>query len=186
MPRRHDRPADAQWHHALVTERGDELRRRRIGEILLLAFGGSIEHGPVLRDDPIEDVRCGKHGENVRKGSSGHENQPAARLTQTPQGIDRRRVDVPRERQRAVIVASEREIAHGNERIYRRAGLRYDHRPRLVKKVFTLCPNDRAPSLTCSHALFASGSAALPASFIRSPVVLAPSTTVLPTPLAVS
>src|SRR6266404_8330946 len=55
-----------------------------------------------------------------------------------------------------------------------------------VKRFFTLCPNAVAPSLTWSHALVASGSAALPASFIRSPATLAPSTTVLPTPLAVS
>src|SRR5262249_1253912 len=114
-----------------------------------------------------------------------HENQPTPGLMQAPQGVDRRRIGMARERKRAVVVAGEGEIAHGSESIGERVTLR-SHRPRLVKKFFTLWPKDRAPSLTCSHALFASGSAALPASFIRSPVVFAPSTTVLPTPLAVS
>src|SRR2546427_7263454 len=56
----------------------------------------------------------------------------------------------------------------------------------LVKKLFTPCPNETAPSRTCSQAVFAWGSAALPTSLSFSPAVFAPSTTVLPIPFAVS
>src|SRR3989454_285934 len=57
---------------------------------------------------------------------------------------------------------------------------------RRPKKFLTLWPNETAPSLMCSQVVLAFGSAALPASFSLSPVNLAPSTTVLPIPLAVS
>jgi hypothetical protein len=43
-----------------------------------------------------------------------------------------------------------------------------------------------APSRALPQALFAGGSAAFPASFSFSPLYFAPSTAVLPTPLAVS
>jgi hypothetical protein len=55
-----------------------------------------------------------------------------------------------------------------------------------LKKVLTLVPKEVAPSLVFSQAVFAGGSAALPASLNFSPVSLAPSTTVLPIPLTVS
>src|SRR6266446_918403 len=55
-----------------------------------------------------------------------------------------------------------------------------------VKNVFTLWPKAVAPSRTFSHAVFAWGLAASPASLIFSPAVSAPPTTVLPMPFAVS
>src|SRR5215467_5485308 len=62
----------------------------------------------------------------------------------------------------------------------------FDELKRRVKKVFTLCPKDTEPSRTLSHAFFAWGFAASPASLILSPATSAPPTTVLPTPFAVS
>src|SRR4030095_8406767 len=57
---------------------------------------------------------------------------------------------------------------------------------RFVKKPLTVFPNPTAPSRVLSHAVFAVGSAALPASVSFSPLYFAPSETVLPMPLAVS
>ena len=57
---------------------------------------------------------------------------------------------------------------------------------RLVRKFLTDDPNADAPSFTLRPALLAPGSAARPASSNFRPVYLAPSTTVLPMPLAVS
>src|ERR671918_321467 len=56
----------------------------------------------------------------------------------------------------------------------------------LAKKFFTVEPTEFAVSFTFRQVLLASGSAALPDSLSFSPVYLAPSTTVLPIPLAVS
>src|SRR5258705_957432 len=64
----------------------------------------------------------------------------------------------------------------------------HGHQPlkSLVKKFLTEWPNEEAPAFTCCQELLAGGSAALPASLNFSPVYLAPSSTVLPTPLACS
>src|SRR5437016_4832085 len=56
----------------------------------------------------------------------------------------------------------------------------------LLKKFFTLAPADSAPSLTLLKVPSTWGCADFPASCIFSPATLAPSTTILPTPLAVS
>src|SRR5438093_1241015 len=56
----------------------------------------------------------------------------------------------------------------------------------LLTKFFTLAPADSAPSLTLFKASSTWGWADFPASSSFSPVTLAPSVTVLPTPLAVS
>src|SRR4030095_4669759 len=55
----------------------------------------------------------------------------------------------------------------------------------LLKKFLTDWPKEEAPAFAFSQELLAGGSAALPASLNFSPVNLAPSSTVLPTPLAV-
>src|SRR5262249_51803816 len=57
---------------------------------------------------------------------------------------------------------------------------------RVVKNLLTLWPNATAPARVFSHADLAFGSAAWPDSFSFSPLYLAPSATVWPTPFAVS
>ena len=113
LARGDDDAADGQRGDPPADQLRDERLGRRVGQCALLLRGRPVEHGPVLGDDPIEQLEIGEQRHQVGELAAGDEQGLAAAVSQREQGRHGGRGDLPIPGQGSVIVTREREITHG-------------------------------------------------------------------------
>jgi len=154
---RRDDDATGRERHARPLERGEKGRGGRRREVVHPFGSRLVEHGAVLRDDPVEEVELGTDLQQVVEPPSGDEDDAAARIANAPQRREGLRRDAAVGRECPVVVAGEHVVPHPSRR-YRGSGGsgRGRHRPKS-------CP--RCKPLACfpAHAAGRSGCSMLDA-----------------------
>ena len=113
---RRDDDAPRREGHARPLERGEKGRRGRRREVVHPLGARLVEHGAVLRDDPVEEVELGTHDEQVVEPPSGDEDDPTPRMANAAERREGLRRDAAVGGERPVVVAGDHVVPHRSRR----------------------------------------------------------------------
>ena len=112
LPGRNDAASNRQRLDTAFAQTRHKGFRRRIGDRHLPAGARLVEQRPVLDDGEVAQGQFWEDPLQVGQLAPGHQDQPAARFLEPPQGVDRRSLDHAILGQSTVIVGGERKEIH--------------------------------------------------------------------------